>query len=183
MKIEYSIESFETFIFDRNWIEPPLFYNNPSKVLRFNLISQPECESYKLLCNSFDDVFAIGSDVYIVFYGTKDRSWKGGKHYFKPFSFKKLLRKSYESRDDDLRDENPYIVLCKSRKEAVKRTKYFVEYLRGEQNSCMVFISRKKSVALHYYDNRGFDLQCEDVDFLKLMQNRYSAYLIDIKQS
>lgn len=178
-KIEYSNESFLSFIFDRNWIEPPLFYNNKGKVLRFDLVSKPESESYQKICNFFDDLFAEGSYMYIVFYGTKNINWKNGKNYFKLFSLKKLFNKYYVSREDDLEDEQPYVVICQAKKSDFKIKKYLTDYLRGEQNACMIFISRKKSSALHFYDNRGFDFLSEDKNFLQLMFDRYQDYIIE----
>lgn len=177
-KIEYSNESFESFIFDRNWVEPPLLYNNKGKVLRFDLVSKPEGESYRKIREFFDDLFTEGSYIYIVFYGANDYSWKSGKKYFKLFSLKKLFKKFYATRDDDFKDENPYIVVCKTRIEYFKIKKYFIDYLRGDQQSCMVFISRKKSSALHFYDNRGFDFLSEDESFLCLMKNKYADYIL-----
>ena len=58
MKLNYTIDTFKAFIFDRNWLEPPLFYNNNGKVLRFDLVSKPENESYRKICDVFDDLFA-----------------------------------------------------------------------------------------------------------------------------
>lgn len=178
MKIEYSKESFESFIFVQNWIEPPLLFNNEGKVLRFDLVSKPERESYQRINQVFDDLFVEDSYVYVIFYGSKDISWRAGKKYFKMFSLKKILKKAYLSRDNEMNDENPYLVVCETKTTNFKKKKYFSDYLRGEQKACMVFISRKKSSALHFYDNRGFDFLSDDEDFLNLINNRYSDYLI-----
>ena len=114
-KIEYSQESFESFILDRNWIEPPLFYNNEGKELRFDLVSKPEGESYRKINQFFDDLFTEGSYVYIVFYGSKDINWKIGKNYFKLFSLKRILKQSYNSKDEELEDDNPYLIVCETK--------------------------------------------------------------------
>lgn len=184
MKLNYTIDTFKAFIFDRNWLEPPLFYNNNGKVLRFDLVSKPENESYRKICDVFDDLFAEGSYVYTVFFGTKGFGWKSAKCYFDLFSLRKIIkRQNYVSRDDDLSDENPYIVVCKTKKANFKQRKFFTEYLRGEHNACIVFFSLKKLSAINFYDNRGFDLFSEDAEFLNLMRERYKAYILNTEKS
>lgn len=68
VKFEYN-DILKEYLFKNNWIEAPLYYNNPGKTLRFDLISKPETESAEKIFSVFDDLFTDGSDMFVVFYG------------------------------------------------------------------------------------------------------------------
>jgi len=178
MRVEYSKDSFIDILFDRNSIEPPIFYNNPGKALRFDLINKPEKDNFNFLNSIFDDLFVENSHMYVVFFGARNSHWKTG-HYFKPFSLKKILKHSYVSRDKDVIDEKPYVVVCQTRRKYFNSKKYFMEYLNNELKSSMLFLSRKLGAIIQFYDNRGVDLLCEEKDFRKTMFERYEKYIIE----
>ena len=89
------LERIKQFLFEENWIEPPLLTNYNHKVLRFDLESKPETGSAQLIKNILDDIFYVNSDMIVIFYGNKWIRWRNGKKYFKKFSLKKILYKKY----------------------------------------------------------------------------------------
>ena len=172
-------ERIDEFLFKKNWIEAPVYYNNKGKVLRFDLLSKSETGSVKFIKNIFDDVFYIDNEMIIIFYGTKLNSWRKGKKYFKFLSLKKIFVTKYESKIDDMQDEDPYIVACLSKVNKFKFSKYLVDYLADKQSCQIAFISLKKGVALQMYDSRGFDLLSVDKDFLKFLYKKYNYFIIE----
>lgn len=178
MRNKYSIETIKSFIFGDNWLEPPYYYNNLGKVLRFDLIGKSEQDTYRLINNCLSDLFINESYMYVIFYCTKSISWN--KRYFYPFTMRKIFKKKYTSKvDEDKNEENPYVVVGLTKRKYFKDKKYFGEYLRGERTCAMAFLSCKKKAAVHFYDSRGFDLFSDNLDFLKGEYSRYKEYIIE----
>lgn len=171
------LERIKKFLFDDNWIEPPLLNNNNHKVLRFDLESKSETGSVKLIKNILDDVFYVNSDMFIVFYAYKWHSWKKGKKYFKKFSLKRIFYSNYISKNNDLDDACPYIVVCLTKRDKLKINKYIIDYLQDEQNCQICFISLKKGVAIQMYDSRGLDLLSLDNKLLSFFREKYKLYI------
>lgn len=65
-------ERLERYLFEDNWIEPPVYHNNKGKTIRFDLESNSEMEVVKLIDNVFNDIFSIYGDIFVVFYGSED---------------------------------------------------------------------------------------------------------------
>ena len=152
------LKRLKKFIFDDNWIEPPLLINNRNKVLRFDIESKSETDSVKLIKNIFDDIFYVNSEMFIIFYGYKWHCWKQGKKYFKKFSLNKIF---YTKRNK------------------LKMNKYLLDYLSDEQSCQMAFISLKKGAAIQMYDSRGLDLLSLDNKLLSFFRAKYKSYIDD----
>ncbi|MCL2817094.1 MAG: DUF3885 domain-containing protein [Clostridiales bacterium] len=154
--------------------------------MRFDLESKPETKSAELIKSVFDDLFFEDSDMIVVFYGNVDKTykegnhkWQVGKRYFKKFSLKKILQKSYTSKDEDSGDENPYLVACLTKRNKFNLKKFLSGYLEDEQSCQMAFVSLKKGATIQLYDSRGFDLLSADKDLLKLLYKRYEEDIIE----
>lgn len=179
--IDYNYkERIENFIFNNNWIEPPLYYNNMGKTLRFDLESKSEKESILLIKNIFNDIFFENSKMFIIFYGSKYVHWQKGKKYIKLFKFKKILKKNFVSKNDDydIEDLN-YVVVGMIRTKNFKFNHYIKDYLEDEQTCQIALISLKKGVALNLYDSRGFDVLSLDKNFLKMLFKKYEKDIIE----
>ena len=173
------LKRLKKFIFDDNWIEPPLLINNRNKVLRFDIESKSETDSVKLIKNIFDDIFYVNSEMFIIFYGYKWHCWKQGKRYFKKFSLNKIFYTGYASKSDELDDAYPYIVVCLTKRNKLKMNKYLLDYLSDEQSCQMAFISLKKGAAIQMYDSRGLDLLSLDNKLLSFFRAKYKSYIDD----
>lgn len=57
--------------FKENWIEQPLFYNNPNKSIRFLLESKLEQRKYDLIKNVFFDIFYEYGNMITLVYADK----------------------------------------------------------------------------------------------------------------
>ena len=185
-KIDFNYKArLEKYIFENNWIEPPLFDNNKGKVLRFDLISKSETQSATLIKNVFDDLFFVNSQLFVIFYGSIDPinrggncNWKNGKKYFKKFGLKKVLYKNYKSKDED-NDEKNYLVVCVTTRNIFNLKKYLADYLEDKQVCQMAFLSLKKGATIQMYDSRGFDLLSIDQDFLQLLYKKYEKNVVE----
>jgi len=182
-------ERIEEYLFEKNWIEAPLFHNNKGKVLRFDLESKSETGSAELIKNMFDDLFFENSDMLVVFYGNVDKTnrqgnieWQLGKRYFKRFSLKKILQKNYTSKNEDSGDENPYLVVCLTKRCKFNLKKLLSEYLEDEHTCQMAFISLKKGATIQLYDSRGLDLMSVDKNFLKMLYKKYEQDIIEFNK-
>lgn len=40
---------------------------------------------------------------------------------------------------------------------------------QSERSADLVFLEVRKGVAIHFYDDRGFDVVCEDMEFSKYL--------------
>ena len=168
------------FIFVKNWIELPVYYNNPNKVLRFDFESKPETDCIDMIKKVFDDLFYLSSEMIVVFYGSKHINWKSGKKYFKFFSLKKITKKEYKSKDSDLDDwDKPYIVICKTSRKEMKLETYLRDYINDFQSCQMVLINYKKGVALHMYDRRGLDLLSVDEQLLVRIYQKHYEFICE----
>ena len=172
------------YIFEYTWLEPPLFRYNEGKILYFDVESKPETQTAQLIKSVFDDVFFIGSKLFVVFYCYTDPmfrklrcDWKDGKKYFKRFSLKKILRKRYKSKNED-NDENNYIVVCLTERSSFKFKEFLTDYLEDEQNCQMAFLSLKKGTAIQLPDSRGFNLVSTDQDFLSFLHKKHEKVCV-----
>ncbi len=182
MRNHYDVDFIRAFIFEENWLEPPLYYNNFGKALRFDLVGKPETESYQLLNDYLSDLFIDESYMYVIFYCNKSSPLN--KRYFSPFTLKNIFKENYLSKtDEDENEDKPYVIVGLTKRKYFKAEKYFGEYLRGEQACQMTFVSLKKRAALQFYDSRGFDLFSTNPDFLRLEYDRHSKYVIEYNRA
>ena len=172
------------YIFEYTWLEPPLFRYNEGKILYFDVESKPETQTAQLIKSVFDDVFFIGSKLFVVFYCYTDPmfrklrcDWKDGKKYFKRFSLKKILRKKYKSKNED-NDENNYIVVCLTERSSFKFKEFLTDYLEDAPDCEMTFLSLKKGTAIQLPDSRGFNLVSTDQDFLSFLHKKYEKVCV-----
>ena len=86
--------------FKDNWIEQPLFYNNPNKSIRFLLESKLEQRKYDLIKNVFFDIFYEYGNMITLVYADKGINHRKIKEYFKYNSLKKMLKEYYNSKLD-----------------------------------------------------------------------------------
>ncbi len=178
MRNHYDVDSIRSFLFEENWLEPPLYHNNLGKTLRFDLIGKPETESYQLVLDFLSDLFINESYMYVIFYCNKHSPLN--KRYFRPFAVKKLFKANYLPKtDEEKNEEQPHMIVGLTKRKYFKAEKYFGEYLRGEQASLMAFVSLKKGAVLQFYDQRGFDLFSTDLNFLRMEYSRHSEYIIE----
>lgn len=174
-----SKERIEKYLFEDNCLEPPIFHNNKGKTLRFDLESKSETKNAELVENIFSDLFFESSKMFVVFYGDLWSKWRTGKRYFKMFSLKRILLKSYTSRNEDYTEDKPYLAVCLTDRSKFKLKKYLSDYLEDEQACQMAFISLKKGSTIQLYDSRGFDLLSADKDFLRRLYVKYEENIIE----
>ena len=172
------------YIFEYTWLEPPLFRYNEGKILYFDVESKPETQTAQLIKSVFDDVFFIGSKLFVIFYGFTNPicrrfkcNWKIGKKYFKRFSLKKILRKKYKSKDED-NFTNNYVVACLTKRSSFRFEKFLADYLEDAPDCEMTFLSLKKGTAIQFPDSRGFNLVSTDQDFLSFLHKKYEKVCV-----
>ncbi len=182
-KVNYNYKDrIEKFLFETNWIEIPLYFNNFGKTIRFDVESKPESEKVELIKTVFNDLFHENGNLFVIFYGSTNCNWRAGKKYFKRFSLKKITRKKYSSRDEDPADENYYIVACLVRKRAFKFYKFISDYLEDDQKCQLAFANLRNGSAVQFYDCRGFDLFSEDKDFLKELYYKHEKHILEFNR-
>lgn len=175
IKKSYYKDRIQSIMFEENWIEVPLFYNNAGKSIRFLLESKLEQDKYNLIINILYDVFYKYGDIIIIAFGDKGINHRGVYDYFKLFSLKKMFKKHYESKLDPtwVCFEKPYYVSYLSKMSKFKINKY-LKHLYDCQNTVeLILLNVRKGVAIHFYDDRGFDIVCEDKIFAKYLFEKY----------
>ena len=168
-----------TFIFERNWIELPLFYNNADdEVMRFDFESKPETYCANTIREVFDDVFFQDSELLVILYGTNSTPAGCGKSKY--FShMRKIFKKYYKSRDEYVfDDEEPYIIAYRTNRKHFDLDKYLADYFCDDQRINAISISLKKGVAISLYDCRGMDLVINDPVFCDIMKKKYAEFLM-----
>lgn len=141
--------------------------------------SKSETRGVKLIESICDDVFFETSDLLVVFYGCTGVPWRRGKRYFKKFSCKKIFRSRYNSKDEDMNEDAPYVVACLTKRKYFLFKKYMGDYLEDDIPCQMAFVSLKKGAAIQLHDSRGLDVVSEDIDFLKYLYRTYEKDIIE----
>lgn len=49
----------------------------------------------------------------------------------------------------------------------------------SERSADLVFLEVRKGVAIHFYDDRGFDVVCEDMEFSKYLVEKYREDILE----
>ena len=57
--------------------------------------------------------------------------------------------------------------------------KYLNHLYEEERTVELVFLEVRKGVALHFYDDRGFDIVCEDKEFAKYLYDKYQEDIME----
>lgn len=172
------------YMFNDNFIEVPVFYNNIGKSIRFSLESKLEQRKYKLITNLFDDIFYKYGDMIIIVFGDtdpkhrifRDINPKLAKKYFKSFSLKKITKKVYyktKKNPDYFVIDSPFYIAYLSKVSDFNINKYLKELYESNIDVNIVFLEVKHGVAIHFYDDRGFDIVCEDKEFAKYLYKKY----------
>ena len=177
----YYIDKIPKYMFEDNFIECPLFYNNEGKSIRFLLESKLEQRKYELITNVFYDVFYKYGDMVCVAFGDKGSNMSGVKKYFKIFSFKKITKKIYNSKLDPkyFVINKPFYIAYVSKVSDFKIDKYLKDLYEAQLEADLVFLEVSSGIALHFYDYRGFDIVCEDKEFAKYLYDKYKEDIME----
>ncbi len=134
------------FIFERNWIELPLFYNTADdEVMRFDFKSKPETYCANTIREVVDDVFFEDSEMLVILYGNNDFNTAYSKRrYFR--RMRRIFKQYYKSRDEYNFDESePYIVAYRTNRKHFNLNKYLADYFCDDQRVDAVFASFYKN--------------------------------------
>lgn len=177
----YYIDKIPKYMFEDNFIECPLFYNNEGKSIRFLLESKLEQRKYELITNVFYDVFYKYGDMVCVAFGDKGYNMSGVKKYFKIFSLKKITKKFYNSKLDPkyFVINKPFYIAYVSKVSDFKIDKYLKDLYETQLEADLVFLEVSSGIALHFYDYRGFDIVCEDKEFAKYLYDKYKEDIME----
>lgn len=181
LKKLYYQDRIKEIMFEGNWIEVPLFYNNNGKSIRFLLESKLEQKKYDLISNVFYDIFYKYGDIIVMAHGDRGINHRNVKEYFKFNSLRRIIKIHYNSKLDPkwVVLKKPYCVAYLSKVLDFKFNKYLKHLYEEERTVELVFLEVRKGVALHFYDDRGFDIVCEDKEFAKYLYDKYQEDIME----
>lgn len=169
------------YMFNDNFIECPLFYNNTGKSIRFLLEGKLEQKKYDLIINVFYDIFYKFGNMVCVSFGDKGVDTSVIKKYYRILSLKKIVKVFYNSKlDPDYFVINkPFYIAYLSKVLDFNINKYLRDLYEDNLDADLVFLNVRHGVALHFYDDRGFDIVCEDKEFAKYLYDKYQEDIME----
>lgn len=189
LKRLYYKDRIKKYLFNDNFIEVPVFYNNDGKSIRFLLESKLESRKYELITGIIYDVFYKYGSMISVGFGDKGPnhglfrgiSPKLMKKYYKKYSLKRLVKAYYVSRLDPtyVTIDRPYYIAYYSKTSDFNIDKYLKDLYENNLDVNIVFLEVRHGVAIHFYDDRGFDLVCEDKEFAKYLYDKYKDDIME----